>query len=114
MGRAVKVTNEIAEWIRARDAEGVPRVEIARRVGGVFGVEVSAQWVRHLCGTKRHPGGKVSAKVYATEAAIDRAKFIAGNLFLTAANGPDAGSGSLSALVQAIGDGTVEVRRVAA
>ena len=101
-------------WLRARDATGIPRSEIARQYTATFGIPLSGSRVIQLLGKRppKHPAAsrqtvRITVVLDADEAAVVRELAAAWGYVSRA--GSRAGSGHIDDLLSALATGEVKL-----
>jgi hypothetical protein len=95
----------VSKW-RALEAQGLTRSEIARREG------VSRQRVSEKLGKIEVLPDRKNMRVSVSPTLYDRAKTVAFRLGLRARSGDKAGQGSVSKLIEQIGEGHIVCERI--
>jgi hypothetical protein len=112
-GPKPRLSEQHKDWLRALDAEGIPRREIARRFTAETGIPVSVHLLHRTlkrdldAKTLREPA---RADVRMEAADLEAAREIARRLGYVSYEGRGVGTGSLSGLIAAIGRGEVAVK----
>ena len=106
-------TAEQIAWLKAQDAKGVPRSEIARQFTATFDEPITRQTVSKLLPPLTAPPAKngdlIRVTLQVRRKNATKVRRLAAALGFTGSRGPGTGEGNLSALVEAIAEGSVEL-----
>ncbi len=109
-----KLTDEQWDYVRKLDSDGVPRSEIAQRVGDAFGVRITPGRLGQVLGAKDRPGPSEESRairILLNDDELTELRRIAESLGYTGYIGKTTGVGSMSELLRAIARGDVRVER---
>lgn len=117
MAPRTRFTEDQINWMKARDARGVPRLEIAREFTATFGLPVSLGRLRQIVGTRAQRSGssrptervRITVELSPTQAQTVRS--LAAELGYVSSFGPRAGEGHVEGLLRAIAAGDVRIAR---
>lgn len=109
-------TDDHLNWLKARDARGIPRREIAREFTATFGIPLSAARVRQLVGKREKPIKPlktVRVTLDLTPAQAEAVRAQARSFGYVTSKGPGAGQGNLETLFAAIAAGEIRLKLTA-
>lgn len=105
-------TDDHLTWLKARDARGIPRREIAREFTATFGIPLSAARVRQLVGKREKPVKPIKTvrvTLDLTPAQAEAVRAQAQAFGYVTSKGPGAGQGNLETLFAAIAAGEIRL-----